>query len=100
MLKFKDETRELAFHGTNATNILGVFAKGLQVAPLEAHQHGAVHGSGVYLTDNSTVACQDSSDDIKTVFLCEIAPGKQFIYQADFAEMDETIMNDFDSTYV
>jgi len=74
-----DETKNhmLLWHGTSATNVLGIIKDGLKIAPVDAEFHGARYGNGIYLSDAFALSSCFSaeSDQEKYIFLCEVATG-------------------------
>jgi len=46
------------------------------------------------------MASQYAYDTVKNIFLCEIAPGKQFVSSNQYTEKAEFVESEYDSTLV
>ncbi|CAB9519785.1 polymerase 1 [Seminavis robusta] len=82
----KLENHRLLWHGTSASNMMGILKEGLRVAPPSAQVTGAAFGEGVYLADmasKSFAYCRaDFRADAKKkprayLLLADVALGKQ-----------------------
>ena len=72
----KLDNRRLLFHGTSMSNVLGILAQGLRIAPQEAPATGYMFGKGVYLADTfAKSAAYTQGHDTQLMFLCEAALG-------------------------
>lgn len=71
--------RKLLWHGSRATNFVGILSQGLRVAPKEAPAHGYMFGKGIYFADvvskaaNYCCSTRDSPEVL--MLLCEVALG-------------------------
>ena len=76
----KLENKKLLWHGSRATNYVGILSNGLKIAPKEAPSSGYMFGKGVYMADISTKAaryCNATPDNPEgLLLLCEVALGK------------------------
>ena len=73
----------LLFHGSSATNFLGLLSMGIQIAPPTADLHGWMFGKGVYFADMFTKSadycdsCHSGDTSLsRYVLVCEVALGK------------------------
>jgi hypothetical protein len=74
----------LLFHGTGASNVLGVLAEGLCCAPPAATVHGHAYGKGIYFADAVDKSMQyahnsrgnPNTNNHMIVFLAEVFLGK------------------------
>ncbi|TMW68037.1 hypothetical protein Poli38472_007709 [Pythium oligandrum] len=49
----REQHSKLLWHGTSRTNLMGILADGLRIAPPEAPHHGYSYGKGLYFADVS-----------------------------------------------
>mmetsp|Transcript_58353 Transcript_58353/g.182987 ORF Transcript_58353/g.182987 Transcript_58353/m.182987 type:complete len:213 (-) Transcript_58353:276-914(-) len=71
----------LLWHGTPATNLIGILAQGLRVAPPEAPVSGYAFGKGIYFADMASKSmgyCRAGGNEPKYLFLAEVAVGEPF----------------------
>jgi len=79
--EFKDmKNQQLLWHGSRATNFLGILSQGLRIAPPEAPTTGYMFGKGIYFADmvsKSANYCHASvSNPHGCLILCQVALGK------------------------
>jgi len=71
--------RKLLWHGSRATNFVGILSQGLRVAPKEAPAHGYMFGKGLYFADIVSKAanycCASRFSPEALLLLCEVALG-------------------------
>lgn len=71
--------RKLLWHGSRATNFVGILSQGLRVAPKEAPAHGYMFGKGIYFADIVSKAanycCVTRGSPEALLLLCEVALG-------------------------
>lgn len=89
MIFFNLGNKMLLWHGSRLTNYVGIFSKGLRIAPLEAPSNGYMFGKGIYFADmvsKSANYCLASKiNNSGLVLLCEVALGNiNEKSQADF----------------
>jgi len=68
----------LLWHGSAASNMIGILSQGLRVAPPEAPVSGYMFGKGVYFADmyqKSRAYCRTGSNETAYMILCEVALG-------------------------
>eukprot|EP01125_Pyxidicula_operculata_P008837 TRINITY_DN292_c0_g1_i1.p1 TRINITY_DN292_c0_g1~~TRINITY_DN292_c0_g1_i1.p1 ORF type:complete len:2964 (-),score=944.30 TRINITY_DN292_c0_g1_i1:25-8748(-) len=78
----KLENHYLLWHGSAASNFLGILSEGLRIAPPEAPVSGYAFGKGIYFADmleKSLPYCR-SEDGRSFLLLCEVALGKMKEY--------------------
>lgn len=65
--KLKQKPTHLLWHGTKRTNLMGIIAQGLRIAPPEVSHHGYSYGKGLYFGDVAQKSLDycDSAYDIK-----------------------------------
>ena len=96
---FKNQkNRMYLWHGSRASNMMGILNQGLRIAPAEAERSGASLGSGIYFADvfgksltyTDDKAAQNQRTRSSFVLLCEVALGDPYeVYeQKDIEEMD------------
>jgi len=70
----------LMFHGTRATNVLGILSQGLKIAPPEAPASGYMFGKGIYAANSfaKSVNYCDSHTDEHLMFVCEMCIGETY----------------------
>lgn len=79
------------FHGSRASNIMGICKKGLLLRPPGAYVTGSMFGNGLYFADQSTKSSQYATarfggssstyDNTYFMFIAEVALGKIMKYQ-------------------
>eukprot|EP00760_Papus_ankaliazontas_P021845 PhM_4_TR18750/c1_g1_i2/m.55584/K10798/PARP; poly [ADP-ribose] polymerase len=74
--------KQMLWHGSRATNFMGILSQGLRIAPPEAPVTGYMFGKGVYFADVSSKSanyCHTSRTNNEGVLLlCEVALGNEF----------------------
>jgi len=68
----------LLWHGTGTSNLVGILAQGLRIAPPEAPMSGYAFGKGLYFADmfaKSSGYCGVGPSDTKYLLLAEVALG-------------------------
>jgi len=71
--------RRLLWHGTPASNLVGILAQGLRVAPPEAPTTGYMFGKGIYFADMASKSlgyCRAGAKEAKYLILAEVALGE------------------------
>lgn len=70
--------RRLLFHGSAMSNMLGIMAQGLRIAPPEAPATGYMFGKGIYFADQFSKSAAYSQRGAQTslMLLCEVALGQ------------------------
>jgi len=89
------KNRRLLFHGSAMTNMLGIMAQGLRIAPPEAPTTGYMFGKGVYFADTfDKSAGYTSGHQTRLMLMCEVALGEMMeLYQSHFVENLPTRFN-------
>lgn len=70
--------RQLLFHGTRTSNLVGILTNGLKISPPEAIFSGSIFGKGIYFSDSvskSVAYCRSAHSGMGLVLLCEVAAG-------------------------
>ena len=71
--------KQMLWHGSRATNYMGILSQGLRIAPPEAPVTGYMYGKGVYFADCSSKSanyCHTSAgNNVGLALLCEVALG-------------------------
>ena len=82
------ENRRMLFHGSAMTNMLGILAQGLRIAPPEAPSSGYMFGKGIYLADTfKKSSSYTQGHETRLMFLCEVALGNMLkLYNSHFVE--------------
>ena len=83
--------REL-WHGTQASNVLSILAKGMMIPPSSSsHCTGRMYGDGLYFSDQSTKSLNyaagywgGSSSSTCFMFLADVAMGKEYLPRMAF----------------
>ena len=92
--------KQLLWHGSRATNFMGILSQGLRIAPPEAPSTGYMFGKGVYFADCATKSgnyCHASPTNPEGILLlCEVALGKT--YDIKHAKYMDKPPAGFDST--
>lgn len=78
----------MLFHGSAMTNMLGILAQGLRIAPPEAPSTGYMFGKGIYFADSfKKSSSYTRGHETKLMFLCEVALGNILkLYDSHFVE--------------
>lgn len=83
------KNRKLLFHGSAMTNMLGILAQGLRIAPPEAPATGYMFGKGLYFADlfSKSAAYSLGGSQSKLMLLCEVALGNMCeLYKQTYIE--------------
>lgn len=81
------DNRMLLWHGSRASNFMGIFKQGLRIAPPEAPVTGYMFGKGVYFADTflksfgycgDTVYDEENKKSYALMILCEVALGPMY----------------------
>lgn len=77
------------------TNMLGILAQGLRIAPPEAPTTGYMFGKGVYFADTfDKSAAYTSGHQTRLMLMCEVALGEMMdLYQSFYVETLPTKFN-------
>jgi poly [ADP-ribose] polymerase len=96
------------FHGSRNSNFLGIFKRGLLIAPKEAPRSGLAFGFGIYAASNSTKSLNYSlypfpnmiHTDNCFLLVCNVKAGKQQeVYWGSGYEADKCREKGFDSVF-
>merc|ERR1712173_465275 len=97
------DNRMMLWHGSDASNIVGILTNGLKIAPPEADATGYMFGKGIYFADAfeksshyASTGNQRNVSNEKHLFLCQVALGK--MYECVTSEYLKGAKNGFDST--
>jgi predicted DNA-binding WGR domain protein len=73
--------RQLLWHGSRLTNIVGIISQGLRIAPPEAPKTGYMFGKGVYFANSVSKSANYmyiTAGGSGVIFLCEVALGETY----------------------
>ena len=80
--------RKLLFHGSGATNFIGLLSQGMRIAPPEAPTTGFMFGKGCYFADMFQKSLSYSTGfQSRFLLLCDVALGNaKKLYRAEYVE--------------